>query len=200
MEMALPAAPHVDGDGHIKIPNVPHLYRHVSTGRYYARKKFQGRQILRSLGTTDRKIADRVLRDWLREFDAINHEVGRMTLRALIDKFTQVTKGKSKSTQVSTRGVCQKFMKWCVPSHGMRLDMEVRKVQTSQLDAWLATQEPRLKPASYNRYAGFVKQLFELPGALHRCAARGTRGLYRNPAAGVDLRSAAGHSVLLAAD
>ena len=39
---------------------------------------------------------------------------------------------------------------------------EVRKIRPTQLDEWLASEEPRLRNTTYNRYAGFLKQLFQL--------------------------------------
>jgi site-specific recombinase XerD len=38
----------------------------------------------------------------------------------------------------------------------------VRHIRPSHLDEWLALHEQRLKNTSYNRYAGLVKQLFEI--------------------------------------
>jgi hypothetical protein len=42
------------------------------------------------------------------------------------------------------------------------IDIEVRQIRPSHLDEWLALHEARLKNTSYNRYAGLVKQLFEI--------------------------------------
>ena len=42
------------------------------------------------------------------------------------------------------------------------IDIEVRHIRPSHLDEWLALHESRLKNTSYNRYAGLVKQLFEI--------------------------------------
>jgi site-specific recombinase XerD len=40
--------------------------------------------------------------------------------------------------------------------------MRVSEVRTSHLNEWLALHEKRLKHTSYNRYAGFLKQLFAI--------------------------------------
>ena len=40
--------------------------------------------------------------------------------------------------------------------------MQVGEIKPSQLNGWLAQHEARLKHSTYNRYAGFLKQLFEI--------------------------------------
>jgi hypothetical protein len=42
------------------------------------------------------------------------------------------------------------------------LDIQVAEVKPSQLSEWLAIHEGRLKNTSYNRYAGFLKQVFQI--------------------------------------
>ena len=42
---------------YIKVANVPGLYRHAKSERYYAAKKINGKRRERSLGTTDRSRA-----------------------------------------------------------------------------------------------------------------------------------------------
>ena len=44
---------------YVKVANFPGLYRHARSGRYYACKKLGGIRRERSLGTCDRKIAER---------------------------------------------------------------------------------------------------------------------------------------------
>ena len=40
--------------------------------------------------------------------------------------------------------------------------IQVRQVRPSMLDEWLTHEEPRLRNVTYNRYAGFLKQLFDI--------------------------------------
>ena len=47
-----------------KIPNYPCLFRHHN-GTYYGIKKIAGKRKEHSLDTTDRKIAERRLKDWI---------------------------------------------------------------------------------------------------------------------------------------
>ncbi len=58
-------AQHPTSNEYEKIPNVGGLYRHTISGRYYGAKKIHGKRREVSLRTTDRKIAERRLRDWI---------------------------------------------------------------------------------------------------------------------------------------
>ena len=60
---------------YVKAAHVPGLYRHARSGRYYACKKLGGIRRERSLGTCDRKIAERRMKEWLGSFDKVDAEV-----------------------------------------------------------------------------------------------------------------------------
>ena len=142
----------------VKVPNVIGLYRNTANGRYYGAKKLHGKRRDISLKTTDRKIAERRLREWIANLGKVCAEVERMSLRQLLDKFLSVNQGKSDSTKMVNGCLIRSFEKtW---RYG--LNMEVREVRPSHLDEWLAMHERRLKNTSYNRFAGFLKQLFEI--------------------------------------
>ena len=142
----------------VKIPNVLGLYRNTGNGRYYGAKKIHGKRREISLKTTDRKIAERKLKDWIANLDKVNAEVERMNLRQLLAKFEAVHQGKSDSTQATN----QCLLRILKRTWRFGLDMEVRDIRPSHLDEWLANHEGRLKNTSYNRYAGFLKQVFEI--------------------------------------
>lgn len=122
------------------------------------RQKVRGRQKERSLRTTDRKIAERRLKEWIAGLEQIDSEVEKTTVRELIDRFIAVNRGTAPNTQVTTCAIIKRFVS-CWP-YG--LDTEVRNIRPSQLDEWLALEEPRLRNTTYNRYAGFLKQLFDI--------------------------------------
>lgn len=143
---------------YIKVGNFPGLYRHIPSGRYYGSKKMRGKRKECSLRTTDRKIAERRLREWMRNLVATDHELEKTTLRELIERFASIHQGKSQKTCATNRSIVRQLEK----SFPGGLDIEVRQVRTSHLDEWLALHERRLKNTSYNRYAGFLKQLFEI--------------------------------------
>ncbi len=142
----------------VKVPNIPGLYRNTISGRYYGIKKVRGRRKERSLRTTDRKIAERRHREWISNLQRVDHEREKMTLRELFERFVAVNQGRAIKTQKTNRSIIQKI----INTWPGGIDIEVRQVRPSHLDEWLARQEPRLKNTSYNRYAGLLKQLFEI--------------------------------------
>ena len=82
----------------------------------------------------------------------------KSTLRQLHQKYIASNQGKSESNMCVIRGVVRDFEeRW---PHG--LDFQVRNVRTSHLEEWLGFHERRLKNSSYNRYAGVLKQIYEL--------------------------------------
>ena len=108
--------------------------------------------------TTDRKIAERRHREWITNLQHVDRECERMTLRELLDRFVAVNQGRS----VKTQGTNHSIIGTMIKTWPGGIDIEVRHIRPSHLNEWLALQEQRLKNTSYNRYAGFVKQLFEI--------------------------------------
>ena len=141
-----------------KVPNVPGLYRHTQSGRYYGCKKVDGKRKERSLGTTDRKIAERRLKEWIANLGKVDKEVEKMTLKQLHQRFIAISQGKSDSTLCIINGIIKEFENWW--PYGP--NPEVRNIRPSHLEEWLALHERRLKNTSYNRYAGVLKQVFEM--------------------------------------
>ena len=68
---------------YVKVANFPGLYRHARSGRYYACKKLGGIRRERSLQTTDRKIAERRIKEWIGNMDKVDAEVEKTTPRAV---------------------------------------------------------------------------------------------------------------------
>lgn len=143
---------------YIKTPGFAGLYRHAVSGRYYGMKKLNGKRREKSLGTTDRKIAERRMKEWVGNMDKVDSEVEKTTLRQLLVKFEAITQSQVKNSQVTTRAIINHFVDWW--SFG--LDAQVRNIRPSHLDEFLAVHEPRLRNTTYNRYAGFLKQLFDI--------------------------------------
>ncbi|MCX6921869.1 MAG: tyrosine-type recombinase/integrase [Verrucomicrobia bacterium] len=141
-----------------KIPNVPCLYRHKINGTYYGIKKINGKEKDHSLDTTDRKEAERNLKDWINALDKVDAEAQRTTLDQLLQKFQKTRQGMSKSTRDTESGMIKKLKSSWKPG----LDMRVSDIKPSMLDEWLGQHEHELKNSSYNRYTLFLKQLFEV--------------------------------------
>lgn len=141
-----------------KIPNYPCLYRHGVNQTYYGIKKVGGKRKEHSLDTTDRKTAERRLKDWIANLDKIDSEAEKTTLNQLIEKLVATRQGKSSSI----RGTEQSIIKTFKAGWGYGLDIQVSRIRPSILNEWQAKQEPNLRNTSYNRYSLFLKQLFDL--------------------------------------
>lgn len=141
-----------------KVPNVPGLYRNTRNGTYYGCKKVDGRRKERSLGTTDRKIAERRLKEWIANLGKVDTAVEKTTLKQLHLRFIAVSQGKADSTLCIIKAIVKEFESWWPYSP----NPEVRNIRPSHVEEWLALHERRLKNTSYNRYAGVLKQVFEL--------------------------------------
>jgi integrase len=141
-----------------KIPNYPGLYRHSVNKTYYGLKKVAGKCKDHSLGTTDRKVAERRFKEWVSNLDKIDSEVEKTTLNELIEKFLKTRQGKADKTKRTEQWLVKKLRdEW---EHG--LDIQVSRIRQSHLDEWLAKQERGMKNSSYNRVGLFLRQLFEL--------------------------------------
>jgi integrase len=143
---------------YVKVANFPGLYRHARSGRYYGVKKLGGKRREHSLKTADRKIAERRLKEWIGNLDKVDAEVEKTTLGQLIERDRVVTGSMSESSRTTDQSIIKRFLAWW--PHGR--DCQVRQIRPSMLDEWLAHEEPRLRNVTYNRYAGFLKQLFDI--------------------------------------
>jgi integrase len=150
-----------------KVQGAQWLFRHSINGTYYGQKKINGKRKEHSLDTTDRKIAERRLKQWIANLEEIDSAAEKMTLAALLEKFTEANQGKAPKTQQTNESIIVRFKAtW---PHG--LNIRVAQIRTSQLNAWLASHELRLRNSSYNRYAAFLRQLFEIAVADRVIAA-----------------------------
>jgi integrase len=141
-----------------KVPAYPGLYRHSRSGRYYGFKKLNGKRHECSLRTTDRKIAERRLKDWIRNLETVDRELERTTLRGLLQKFVAASQGKSAKTQATNASIIRELRR----TWPAGIDLEVRNIKPSHLDQWLALHEGRLRNTTYNRYAGVLRQMFDI--------------------------------------
>src|SRR5207253_11360777 len=74
------------------------LYRYSSNGVYYARIKSEGKEIKRSLGTTDRDIARRELARFKDEQGQIDRSQGKLTLAELSDRYLKTAQHEKQRT------------------------------------------------------------------------------------------------------
>jgi integrase len=130
------------------------LYRYSSNGVYYARIKADGKEIKRSLETTDRAIAQRQLASFKDEQRQIDHSQGKLTLIELCDRYLKtVQHQKPKTVERKTFIVGRIKTDW--PTGKLT---QVGKIKPSDVDVWLSRY--RFGSASRNLHISCVKELF----------------------------------------
>ena len=131
------------------------LYRY-SNGVYYARIRVEGKQIKRSLETTDPALARRRLADFRNEQRQIDRSQGKLSLDALCDRYLlTVRHQKPKTVERKAAIVVRIKSDW--PTGKLT---QSAKVRPSECDAWLARY--RFGPASRNLYIACLKEVFAL--------------------------------------
>jgi integrase len=129
------------------------LYRY-SNGVYYARIKADGKEIKRSLKTTDRAFAQRALATFRDEQRQIDRSQGKLTLAELCDRYLKtVQHQKPKTVERKTFIVGRIKTHW--PTGRLS---QVSKVKPSDVDLWLS--QYRFGSASRNLHISCVKELF----------------------------------------
>ena len=98
---------------YVKVTHIPGLYRHALSDRYYACKKLSGIRRESSLDTSDRKIAERRMKEWLGSLDKVDAEVEKTTLGQLIHRCLVVTGSMSKSSRTIDQSIIKKFLAFC---------------------------------------------------------------------------------------
>jgi integrase len=148
-----------------KIPTVSCLYRHRVTGRYYAIKSVRGKlktEVLRSEHgepISDRKLAERRLKDWIEGFEnpASTLAGGPLALDALVSKYRQTMAGLKPKTRINIEWMIGNLEKhWHL---GMKI--QVREIKVSDVDVFLATFT-KWKARTYNTFTMYLRQLFRL--------------------------------------
>ena len=138
------AAPQTVFATYVKVPGCMGLYRHSVNDRYYAVKKVNGKRKERSLETTDRKIAERRMKEWIADLGKVDSEVEKTTLKELTRKLIATKQGMSESSRNIVAAVVREFEAWW--PYGM--DFQVRNMRASHLEEWLANLAEPVSSAS----------------------------------------------------
>lgn len=147
------------------------LYRYSKNGVYYARFEARGKEIRRSLGTTDKPTAKRKLVDLQRSVARTTGEGDRLTLAQLCDRYMETMRGQAPKTIYRKEAIVRRIKAdW--PGGA---DVPVSKMVQSQISAWLASYN--FGVASYNLHLLFVRAAFDLAVADHLIADSPTAGL-----------------------
>jgi hypothetical protein len=110
------------------------LYRYSSNGVYYARIKIEGKEIRRSLETTDRDLARRRLAAFRDEQRQIDRSQGKLTLAELCDRYLATVQHQKPKT-VERKTLIVRRMKQGWPSGALT---QVAKIKPSECDLWLS--------------------------------------------------------------
>ena len=130
------------------------LYRYSSNGVYYARFEARGKQIMRSLRTTDRDLAKRNLAAFRDEQRQIDRSQGKLTLDELCNRYLKtVQHQKPKTVERKTFIIGRIKNDW--PTGRLT---QISKIKPSDVDLWLS--QYRFGAASRNLHISCVKELF----------------------------------------
>ena len=130
------------------------LYRYSSNGVYYARFESGGKEIRRSLRTTDRASAQRALA-WLKEEQKqVDPSQGKLTVAELCDRYCQTIQHQKPKT-VERKSLIIRRVKSHWPTGRLT---QVAKVKPSHVDLWISRY--RFGPHSRNLHMECIKQIF----------------------------------------
>jgi integrase len=132
------------------------LYRYSSNGVYYARIKSGGKEIRRSLETTDRDTAKRELARLREEQRQIDRSQGKLTLRELCDRYLKTVQHQKPKT-IEEKTLVVRRMKDDWPGGGQ---IQVSKIKPSDVELWLSRYS--FGPPSRNLHVACAKQVFEM--------------------------------------
>jgi hypothetical protein len=132
------------------------LYRYSSNGVYYARIKTSGKEIRRSLATTDPALARRNLRKLRDEQQLIDRSKSKITLAELCDRYLRtVQHQKAKTIERKTHIVTRIKRDW--PGGSL---LQVAKVKPSDVQLWFGRYS--FGPVSRNLHLACLKEIFEM--------------------------------------
>ena len=126
--------------------------------KYYAVFKFNGKTKWIPLGTTDRELAGRKVKEEIAKHKKTDPKASTMTLKALLSLYEQSIQGLAEHTQETRKSILAAFKK----TWQQGLEIQVRAVTKGQLWIWLSEHQSRLKSSSFNEYVRFVRHLFAI--------------------------------------
>jgi len=165
------------------------LYRYSSNRVYYARIRVGGKEIKRSLETTDRAIANRALQRFKEEQRQIDRSQGKLTLAELCDSYLKTVQHQKPST-IEQKAIIVGRVKSLWPTGRLA---QVAKIKPSHVDMWLARvahKTNRFGPSSRNHHIECIRHIFEgairdnvIPRspAAHLRASRPEKPIRRTP-------------------
>jgi integrase len=130
------------------------LYRYSSNGVYYGRIRVEGKEIKRSLETSDPALARRNLARFKDEQRQIDRSQGKLTLAELCDRYLKTVQHQKPKT-VERKTFIAGRIKNDWPTGKLT---QVGKIKPSDVDVWLSRY--RFGSASRNLHISCLKELF----------------------------------------
>src|SRR5205809_1409781 len=131
------------------------LYRYSSNSVYYARFETGGKEIRRSLRTTDRASAQRALA-WLKqEQQQVDPAQGKLTLGELSDRYLATIQHQKPKT-IERKALIARRIKSDWPTGRLT---QVAKVKPSHVDLWVSRYS--FWPVSRNQHIAEIKRIFD---------------------------------------
>jgi len=134
------------------------LCRYSSNGIYYARFRINGKLIHRSLNTTDREFAKRLLKEEISKAGRIDQKLATTPLSELLRLYEERLDQYAPKTVATRKSILKIFKE----TWKFGFDVPVKKISTGQIELWLASRRAKMKNATYNEYARFVRHVFGL--------------------------------------
>lgn len=128
--------------------------------------RVHGKLFRESLHTTDRKIAERKLRDFRNSKEKIDPKLGKLTLENLCDRYEQTLTQLSESSIKNKRGILARIKSnW---PHGK--ERAVSAIKSSDCEMWLAREAARVGRSHQNAYLQVLRALLEFAVRDHLIA------------------------------
>ena len=132
------------------------LYRNNSSRTYYAFLKRNGRQIRRSLGTTDRKLAERRLKQFREDADKLaGGGRGRMTFRELGEAWEPVATTNLKKSSSDRVKRCLRTL------YIVFGDRAISSISVRDCEEWAVDRGKGIASSTFNKDAQVLKAVFK---------------------------------------
>jgi len=143
-----------------KIPNYPCLYKHELNDTYYGIKKFNGKIIAHSLKTTERRTAERKLREWIESLE--KPEVfNAHDERTLTDVFKMLEKRKGDKKKNTLLGF--DFINKALIKFGGNLMIKpLINISENDLAVLLVKLREHYSASSHNKVTALLDELFKI--------------------------------------
>lgn len=136
----------------------PNLLRHSVNGTYFGYKRGGGKKRLtKNLETTDRKMANAKLRDWIEELSAVDPGNSDMTLAMLLERYQKARTGMSASTLIGEAGRIARFR----ATFPLPMDALACRVDAGHMAEWLSGVGEGKRASTRNQFRAFVRALFD---------------------------------------